>query len=105
MPKAITDGVPKLVIRLHKKTGYHSEDIYKILNAITTEIRLMMEEGKTRRIYFEQLGSFDVVKSKPHRGYNIKTREIVVTPSMCVPKFRFNKTMRANIKKIKIDNG
>ena len=100
-----TQGVSLMRHRVHKKTGYHIDDVSKIMNAIVEEIRILMEEGKTRRIYFEKLGSFDLVKTRPRRGYNFQTKEYFMIPSKLTPKFKFNKEMKANIKKIQIENG
>jgi len=100
-----TQGVSLMRHRVHKKTGYHIDDVSKIMNAIVEEIRIMMEEGKTRRIYFEKLGSFDLVKTRPRRGYNFQTKEHFIVQPMLTPKFRFNKEMVATIKKIEIQNG
>lgn len=105
MAPKITPGVPTLINRVHKKSGYHIDDIRNILNAATTEIRLMMEEGKTRRIQFAQLGSFDLKRTVPKGGYNFQTKKKVHIPSRFLPKFVFNRTMVATIKKIKTDNG
>lgn len=100
-----TQGVSLMRHRVHKKTGYHIDDVSKIMNAIVEEIRLMMEEGKTRRIFFEKLGSFDLVKTIPKTGYNFQTKECVNIPPRMVPRFTFNKQMVATIKKIRIENG
>jgi nucleoid DNA-binding protein len=100
-----TQGVSLIRHRVHKKTGYHIDDVSKIMNAMVEEIRILMEEGKTRRIYFEKLGSFDLVKTRPRRAYNFQTKEHFTVQPMLTPKFRFNKEMVATIKKIKIDNG
>lgn len=102
MPKSVTNGVSRLIRRVTKHTPYHRDDVKVLVYAVFDEIRAMMEENAARRLYFERLGSFDIVKTKPRRGFDFKTKKPIIIPSRYVPKFIYNREMVANIKKIPI---
>lgn len=105
MPKSVTDGVTTLLARTAKKTGYHKDDVSVIVYAMFDELRAMMEENAARRISFKRFGSFDVVKLKAQMVYHVHLLENKMVPERYTPKFKYNKEMVKNIKKIPVKNG
>lgn len=105
MARDMTDGLPRLWQRVHRKTKYHRDDIRAITLAVMEEIRLMMEGGAARRIQFHKLGSFDIIKTKPKKAYNFQEKEEYIIPPRYVPKFTFNRELVANVKKMEVKDG
>lgn len=98
MGKQVTLGLPTLWRRLHKKTGYHSDDIQVIVKSAMAEIRLMFEEGVVDEFQFRNFVYFKLKILKPCRAYDFDTGLNYVAPERydVIARFdtQFIKTMR-----------
>ena|SRR6187402_138507 len=106
MGKTMTDGLPRVWQKVHRKTGYHRDDIRKITYCVLETIKEMMESG-VKEIQVHPLGSFMLKQTKPRKGFDRFRMTPIIVAAKHVPYFLFTGGIKKNIKKIPIkeDNG
>lgn len=86
----------ELIAAVAQKAGVTKKEAANVVGAFVDVVTEALAKGDTVKIV--GFGTFEVVKRKPRKGVNPRTKAPIKIPGTKVPKFRAGKDLKEKVK-------